>query len=106
MKIAVVGYGKMGHMVEKILQTRGHTCVCTVDLFAGDATCVTSDHVAMADAVRRSGAEGVIEFSHPASAVQNIRALLPLRRPLRQYTATGRPLSSSLSACSMKSGWR
>lgn len=82
MKIAVVGYGKMGHMVEKILQTRGHTCVCTVDLFAGDATCVTSDHVAMADAVRRSGAEGVIEFSHPASAVQNIRALLPLRRPL------------------------
>ncbi len=82
MKIALVGYGKMGHMVEKALKTRGHECVCSVDLFAEDASCITSDHVKMAEAVRNSGAEGIIEFSHPASAVQNIKALLPLRLPL------------------------
>ena len=82
MKIALVGYGKMGHMVGKALKTRGHECVCSVDLFAEDATCRTSDHIKMAEAVRNSGAEGIIEFSHPASAVQNIKALLPLRLPL------------------------
>ena len=82
MKVAIVGYGKMGHMIEKALKGRGHECVCTVDLFAPDATCVTPDHAAMAEAVKKSGAEGIIEFTHPASVVDNIRALLPLRIPL------------------------
>ena len=82
MKVAIVGYGKMGHMIEKALAGRGHECVCTVDLFAPDASCTTPDHAAMAEAVKKSGCEGVIEFTHPASAVDNIRALLPLRVPL------------------------
>ena len=82
MKVAIVGYGKMGHMIEKALKGRQHECVCTVDLFAPDATCITHDHVAMAEAVKKSGAEGVIEFTHPASVVENIRALIPLRVPL------------------------
>lgn len=82
MKVAIVGYGKMGRMIEKTLQARSHECVCAVDLFEPDATCITSDHVVMAEAVKSSGAEAVIEFSHPASVVENIRALLPLRLPL------------------------
>lgn len=82
MKIALVGYGKMGHMVENALKKRGHECVCTVDLFAEDATCVTQDHAKMVEAIKESGAEGVIEFSHPASAVRNIHAIVPLRLPL------------------------
>lgn len=82
MKVAVVGYGKMGHMIEKALKGRSHECVCTVDLFAPDATCITPDHAAMAEAVKKSGAEAAIEFTHPASVVDNIRALLPLRIPL------------------------
>ncbi len=82
MKVAIVGYGKMGRMIEKTLIGRSHECVCTVDLFASDASCITSDRAVMADAVKKSGAEGVVEFSHPASVVENIRALLPLRIPL------------------------
>ncbi len=82
MRIALVGYGKMGHMIAKACETRGHTVACTVDLFAQDASCITSDHAEMARSVLGSGAEAVIEFSHPASALGNIRALVPTGIPL------------------------
>ena len=29
MKIALIGYGKMGHMIEEIALQRGHEIVCT-----------------------------------------------------------------------------
>ena len=32
MKIALIGYGKMGHEIEKIALDRGHEIVCTIDL--------------------------------------------------------------------------
>lgn len=82
MKIALVGYGKMGHMIERAAQARGHEVVCTVDLFASDASCVTQDHSVMIDAIRKSGAEGIIEFSHPASVLGNVKALIPTGIPL------------------------
>ena len=82
MKIALVGYGKMGHMIAKAAEARGHEVVCTVDLFAKDASCITQDSLVMVNAVKASGAEGVIEFSHPASVLANINALVPSGIPL------------------------
>lgn len=82
MKIALVGYGKMGHMLARAASLRGHEVVCTVDPFAEDANVVTGDVKAMADAIVKSGAEGVIEFSHPTSVLANIRALVPTGIPL------------------------
>ncbi|HNY21772.1 MAG TPA: 4-hydroxy-tetrahydrodipicolinate reductase [Treponemataceae bacterium] len=82
MKIALVGYGKMGHMLARAASLRGHDVVCTVDPFAEDASVVTGDVKAMADAIVKSGAEGVIEFSHPTSVLANIRALVPTGIPL------------------------
>lgn len=82
MKIALVGYGKMGHMIEAAAVQCGHDVVCTVDLFADDASCITSDTAVMVKAVKDSGAEGIIEFSHPASVMQNISALVPARVPM------------------------
>lgn len=82
MKIALVGYGKMGHMIAKLAEARSHSIVCTVDLFAKDASCITNDHKAMLACIKESGAEGIIEFSHPASVLDNIKALLPLGLPL------------------------
>ena len=32
MKIALIGYGKMGQMIEKLAQQRGHTIVCIIDI--------------------------------------------------------------------------
>lgn len=82
MKIAMVGFGKMGHMIAKAAEARGHTLVCTVDIAAADATCVTSDAATMVAAIKKSGAEGVIEFSHPSSAYGNISSLIPTGLPL------------------------
>lgn len=84
MKIALVGYGKMGHMIANCAKTLGHEIVATVDVVSEDATVkiASGDYDAVARAVKSSGAEGVIEFSHPSSVMGNIKALLPLGLPL------------------------
>ncbi|MCR5613344.1 4-hydroxy-tetrahydrodipicolinate reductase [Treponema sp.] len=84
MKIAIVGFGKMGHMIKNSAENFGHEVVATVDVISKDATDVVAqgDYAAVAEAVKKSGAEGIIEFSHPSSVIGNITALLPLGLPL------------------------
>lgn len=84
MKIALVGYGKMGHMIASLAKEAGHEIVATIDVAANDATDVVpaGDGKAVADAVKKSGAEGVIEFSHPSAVIGNLKALIPLGLPL------------------------
>ena len=84
MKIALVGYGKMGHMIEMCAKNMGHEVVATVDVMAKDATNLVAagDGQAVADAVKKSGAEGVIEFSHPTAVITNLKALIPLGIPV------------------------
>lgn len=82
MKIAIVGYGKMGHKVRQAAETLGHETAVTVDAMAKDADVVTVSSAALFDAVKASRADGVIEFSHPSSVVENLRALVPLGLPI------------------------
>lgn len=84
MKIALVGYGKMGHMIEQCALRAGHEVVVTIDSFSNDASVKieAGDVQAMCRAVKSSGAEGIIEFTHPSAVIENIRALLPLGLPL------------------------
>ncbi len=82
MKLALVGYGKMGHMLAQAAARRGYEVVCTVDPFAPDASCVTKDPAVMVQAVQVSGAEGVIEFSHPSAVLANLLALIPTGIPI------------------------
>ena len=63
MKIALTGYGKMGHMIEKIAQQRGHEVVCVID----------KDNTSDFDSDAFRSADCVIEFSTPATAVENRR---------------------------------
>ena len=58
MKIAIIGYGKMGHMIEEVARSRGHEIVCAID--AGDAFDLKDADVA-------------VEFTTPATAEDNIR---------------------------------
>ena len=58
MKIAIIGYGKMGHMIEEVALSRGHEIVAIID--AGDAFDL-------------KGADVAIEFTTPATAEENIR---------------------------------
>ncbi|MGI6074201.1 MAG: 4-hydroxy-tetrahydrodipicolinate reductase [Fermentimonas sp.] len=65
MKIALIGYGKMGHEIEKVALDRGHKIVCTID--AGEEEKFFSEEFKLADVV--------IEFTSPESAYNNyIRA--------------------------------
>ncbi|MBR0155745.1 MAG: 4-hydroxy-tetrahydrodipicolinate reductase [Treponema sp.] len=84
MKIAIVGFGKMGHMIKSSAENFGHEVVATVDPVAKDADCKVEqgDYEAVAKAVKESGAEGIIEFSHPSAVMGNIKALIPLGLPL------------------------
>lgn len=82
MKLAIIGFGKMGHMISHAAALRSHQVVCTVDLFAEDATCITSDPAIMVEAVLEAKPDAIIEFSHPASVLANIRALIPTGIPL------------------------
>jgi 4-hydroxy-tetrahydrodipicolinate reductase len=84
MKIAMVGYGKMGHMIKSAAEKLGHEVVVTVDVAAPDADVkiLSGDGITLARAIKSSGAEGVIEFSHPSAVMANITALLPLGLPI------------------------
>lgn len=62
MKIAIIGYGRMGHIVEKIAKERGHKVCCVID----------ADNIADFESHDFRKADVAIEFSTPSSAVDNI----------------------------------
>lgn len=62
MKIAIIGYGRMGHMVEAAATARGHKIVCKID--SDDPDAFESEAFRHADVA--------IEFSTPSTAVDNI----------------------------------
>ena len=57
MKIAIIGYGKMGHMIEDVARSRGHEIVARIDV---------------GDAFDLKDADVAIEFTTPATAKDNI----------------------------------
>lgn len=63
MKIALIGYGKMGHIIEQIALSRGHEIVSVID--KDNQKDFTSEAFRMADVA--------IEFSAPAAACSNVR---------------------------------
>lgn len=63
MKIALIGYGKMGHEIERIALSRGHEIVSIID----------KDNTADYDTEAFSSADVAIEFSAPSVAFDNIK---------------------------------
>ncbi len=61
MKIALIGYGKMGHMIEQIALERGHEIVCKIDV----------DNADDFDSAAFSSADVAIEFTNPTAAYGN-----------------------------------
>ncbi len=61
MKIALIGYGKMGHAIEKTAIARGHEIVCKID----------ADNAADFDSPEFASADIAIEFTTPSTAVDN-----------------------------------
>lgn len=71
MKIAIVGYGKMGRMIEAAAQARGHEIPLKLD----------ENNNAAFEGITEQNFKGVdvaIDFSIPAAAVQNIQRIASL----------------------------
>ena len=63
MKVALLGYGKMGQLIAKILESKGHEVVLKVDI--DNRNTVTDEELKQADVA--------IEFSMPKVAVDNYK---------------------------------
>ena len=72
MKIALVGYGKMGHIIEQIAIQRGHTIVSAIDINNMDD--FNSDAFRSADVA--------IEFTIPATAFDNYQKCFAMGIPV------------------------
>ena len=62
MKIALIGYGKMGHIIESIAIERGHKIVCVID----------KDNVEDFNSAAFASADVAIEFTTPQTAEANV----------------------------------
>mgnify|MGYP003307815875 CR=1 FL=1 len=74
MKIAIIGYGKMGKMIYQIAVKRGHQVVCIIDAIAQNTDSgesILGQEGFLTDAFRQ--ADIAIEFTTPTTAEQNIR---------------------------------
>jgi 4-hydroxy-tetrahydrodipicolinate reductase len=80
MKIAIIGYGKMGKMVEQIARAQGHLIAAIVDPFEKDAPSGIPLSKDIAHAALDT-ADAAIEFTQPATAVENIIALAQRKIP-------------------------
>lgn len=63
MKIALIGYGKMGHMIEQIALMRGHEIVCKID----------TDNQKDFDSPAFISTDVAIEFTNPMAAYGNFQ---------------------------------
>jgi 4-hydroxy-tetrahydrodipicolinate reductase len=106
MRIAIVGYGKMGHLVEGAALKRGHEIVATIDPVAPDAQVrlAGGGRAELFAAVKDAAPDGIIEFSHPSAVVENIHALLPLRVPLVVGTTGWKDDEASIKALAGTTG--
>ena len=68
MKLAIVGYGKMGRMVEQLAPDYGFTSIVTIDI--GD------------DFTKAANADAAIEFTTPEAALSNIEKLAAMKLPV------------------------
>ena len=68
MKLALIGYGRMGKAIEKIALERGHQIICKIDKDQSDGVLEEAD--------------AAINFSVPDAAVENINQALNLSVPV------------------------
>ncbi len=77
MNAAIIGYGKMGREIERLLVERGHGVRLIVD----------ADNRGDLDAAHLRGIDVALEFTTPATAYDNIRACIDAGTPVVSGTA-------------------
>lgn len=66
MKITIIGYGRMGHVIERIAQERGDTVVCRID----------KDNIGDFESQEFLTSDVAIEFTTPATGRANVERCL------------------------------
>jgi 4-hydroxy-tetrahydrodipicolinate reductase len=72
MNIALIGYGRMGHVIEEIATKRGHKIKLTVDI----------ENRSDLNGENLKGIDAAIEFSSPDAALSNISTCLRMKVPV------------------------
>lgn len=72
MKATLIGYGKMGRQIERILRERGHQVVLTID----------EDNTADLDAAHLRAADVALEFTTPRTAFGNVVRCIEAHTPV------------------------
>lgn len=78
MKIGLVGYGKMGKMIEMLALEKGHVISAIVEpqILTGKVSSGAPVYKDIASAHALTESDAVIEFTHPATVLANIKALV------------------------------
>ena len=94
MKIALIGYGKMGKAIEAIAITRGHAVILRLDADSSAA-----------DWQRLAEADVAVEFTQPDAAIANMKRCFALGVPVVVGT-TGwlGHLAAITNACNTSNG--
>lgn len=72
MKIALIGYGRMGHEIEEIALKRGHSIDLIIDI----------ENSLNLNPEKLKGIDAAIEFSSPDAAFSNVSACLKMKVPV------------------------
>ncbi len=72
MKVAIIGYGKMGHEIEQVLLSRGHSVALIIDQENAHDLC----------AEKLAGVDVAIEFTTPTTAYSNVRTCIECGTPV------------------------
>src|SRR5687768_4024041 len=72
MRIAIIGYGKMGHMIEEMAIQRGHEVVLKINI--ENTEDFTKENTSKADVA--------IEFTGPATAHDNVKKCIDFGLPV------------------------
>ena len=95
MKIALIGYGKMGHMIEEIAVQRGHEIVLRINIDNTEE--FTAQNISVADVA--------IEFTGPDSAFENVRKCIDQGLPVVSgSTGWNKELTEAKALCREKNG--
>mgnify|MGYP003575753757 FL=1 len=95
MKIALIGYGKMGHMIEEIALERGHEVV--LKIHADNVADFTAENLAKADVA--------IEFTAPESAFDNVKKCIAFGVPVVSgSTGWNEKLEEAKAICQKENG--
>jgi 4-hydroxy-tetrahydrodipicolinate reductase len=95
MRIALVGYGKMGHMIEEIAVSRGHQIVLRISI----------DNLEDFNQQALDQCDVAIEFTGPDSAFENVKKCIEWKVPVVSgSTGWNEKLESARTICRQENG--